>query len=105
MTLPIHNVPTRFNQISGLLAGLAVVMIWSGWIIVSKWGLSRTLTVWDVTGIRFATAGSLVLLYTLIARYPLKSIFTLPVIICSLCCGVLYPSHFKMQALTFESCH
>ncbi|GLS91847.1 hypothetical protein GCM10007916_29170 [Psychromonas marina] len=90
MTLPIHNVPTRFNKISGLLAGLAVVMIWSGWIIVSKWGLSRALTVWDVTGIRFATAGSIVLLYAIIARHPLKSIFTLPVIICSLCCGVLY---------------
>ncbi|PKF63283.1 hypothetical protein CW745_00045 [Psychromonas sp. psych-6C06] len=82
--------PDKFNKISGLFAGLAVVMIWSGWIIISKWGLSRSLTVWDVTGVRFVTAGAVVLVYALCAKYPLKSLFTLPIICCSLACGTLY---------------
>jgi len=80
----------KFNRISGLLAGLVVVMIWSGWIIISKWGLSRALTVWDVTGIRFVTAGAVVFIYALFSKFPLKSLFTLPIIACSLACGTLY---------------
>lgn len=88
--LAISNSSMQFNKLSGLLAGLAVVMIWSGWIIISKWGLSRALTVWDVTGIRFVTAGLAVLIYALVSKFPLKSLFTLPIITCSLACGTLY---------------
>ena len=80
----------KFNKVTGLLAGLVVVMIWSGWIIISKWGLSHSLTVWDVTGVRFLTAAAIVVLYALFSKTSLKSIFTLPIIICSLCCGALY---------------
>ena len=80
----------RFNNVTGLFAGLAVVMIWSGWIIISKWGVSHALTVWDVTGIRFATAGSLVFIYALLTKTSLKVLFTCPVIFCSLCCGTFY---------------
>jgi len=80
----------HFNRVTGLLAGLAVVMIWSGWIIISKWGLSRALTVWDVTGIRFITAGLIVLVYASFSKFPIKSLFTLPIITCSLACGSLY---------------
>jgi len=80
----------KFDKVTGLLAGLVVVMIWSGWIIISKWGLSRSLTVWDVTGVRFLTAAAIIALYALLSKTSLKSIFTLPIIICSLCCGALY---------------
>jgi drug/metabolite transporter (DMT)-like permease len=80
----------KFNKVSGLFAGLAVVMIWSGWIIISKWGVSHALTVWDVTGIRFATAGIIVLVYTIATKTSIKPIFTLPIIVCSLCCGIFY---------------
>lgn len=80
----------KFNKVTGLMAGLVVVMIWSGWIIISKWGLSRALTVWDVTGIRFFTAACVVLLYALFSRAPLRRLFTWPIIFCSLCCGIFY---------------
>ncbi|WP_022943102.1 DMT family transporter [Psychromonas hadalis] len=80
----------KFNKISGLLAGLMVVVIWSGWIIISKWGLSRALTVWDITGIRFATAGLTVFAYALLSKFPLKSLFNVPIITCSLACGTFY---------------
>jgi len=79
-----------FEKVTGLCAGLAVVMIWSGWIIISKWGLSHALTVWDVTGVRFLTAASIVLMYALISKSSLKAIFTPKIIICSLCCGAFY---------------
>lgn len=88
--LAMSNSSMQFNKLSGLLAGLAVVMIWSGWIIISKWGLSRALTVWDVTGIRFVTAGLAVFIYALVSKFPLKSLFSLPIITCSLACGTLY---------------
>ncbi|TEW56510.1 DMT family transporter [Psychromonas sp. RZ22] len=79
-----------FEKISGLLAGLAVVMIWSGWIIISKWGISHALTVWDVTGIRFLTATFFVLIYAYFSKASIKALFTPPIIICSLCCGTFY---------------
>jgi len=80
----------QFNKVSGVVAGLAVVVIWSGWIIISKWGLSHALTVWDVTGIRFLTAAMVVLIYAFCSKTALKPFFTLPLIICSLCCGTFY---------------
>ncbi len=80
----------KFDKITGLLAGLMMVMIWSGWIIISKWGLSRALTVWDVTGVRFVTAGVVVLVYALLSKTSIKALFTPQIIICSLCCGTFY---------------
>jgi len=80
----------KFDKITGLLAGLMMVMIWSGWIIISKWGLSRALTVWDVTGVRFVTAGVVVLVYALLSKTSIKALFTAQIIICSLCCGTFY---------------
>ena len=80
----------KFDKVTGLLAGLTVVMIWSGWIIISKWGISRSLTVWDVTGIRFLTAGSIVLIYALLSKTSIKALFTPRIILCSLCCGSFY---------------
>ena len=80
----------RFDNISGLFAGLAVVMIWSGWIIISKWGLSHALTVWDVTGIRFLTAAFIILIYALFNKTDIKALFTPSIFLCSLCCGSFY---------------
>ena len=80
----------KFNKVTGLLAGLTVVMIWSGRIIITKWGVSHSLTVWDVTGVRFVTAATVVFIYALLSKTSLKAIFTWPIIFCSLCCGTFY---------------
>lgn len=80
----------KFDRVTGLLAGLTVVMIWSGWIIISKWGLSHALTVWDVTGIRFLTAGFIMFIYALLSKTSIKALFTPSIIVCSLCCGSFY---------------
>ncbi len=39
--------------IIGVCAALSVVFVWSGWIVVSRLGVSNTLTVYDVAGLRF----------------------------------------------------
>ena len=51
----------------GALFGLAAVSIWAGNIVVAGLGLRSSLTAWDITAIRFAVAG-LVLLPLLMRR-------------------------------------
>ena len=49
------------STLIGSAAALAVVCFWSGWIVVSRLGVTNTLTVFDVAGLRFGV-GSLVAL-------------------------------------------
>lgn len=39
-----------------VLAGISVALIWSGWIIISRWGVQNSLSPSDLTLIRFGTA-------------------------------------------------
>lgn len=55
------------NYLRGALFGLAAVAIWAGNIVVAGLGLRSSLTPWDITAIRFAVAG-VVLLPFLISR-------------------------------------
>ena len=41
------------QYIFGVAAALSVVFLWSGWMVVSRLGVSSTLTVYDVAGLRF----------------------------------------------------
>lgn len=45
----------------GLAAALAIVCIWSGFIVVARFGVTNTLTIYDVAALRFGFAGLLVL--------------------------------------------
>jgi len=74
----------------GLIAGIIVVFIWSGWIIVSKLGLVNQLTAWDITGIRFLTASIIVAPLLFFNKKVVKKIFSLEVFICSISGGILY---------------
>jgi len=49
----------------GWLFGLAVLAIWSSWVVISRFGVTASLTAWDVTALRFATAGLLILPWAL----------------------------------------
>ena len=49
----------------GALYGLAAVSIWAGNTVVAGIGLRSSLTPWDISAIRFATAGLLLLPYLL----------------------------------------
>jgi drug/metabolite transporter (DMT)-like permease len=58
---------TAAKYARGALFGLAAVSIWAGNIVVAGLGLRSSLTPWDITAIRFAVAG-LVLLPFLMRR-------------------------------------
>ena len=49
----------------GALFGVAAVTIWSGWMLAARFGLRTSLTPWDITAIRFAVAGPVLLPYLL----------------------------------------
>ncbi len=57
--------PTTKTYIWGALYGLAAVCIWAAFIVVSRLGVSTSLTPWDVAAIRFSVAGLLLLPYLL----------------------------------------
>jgi EamA-like transporter family len=57
--------PSAGEYVRGALFGFAAVSIWSGWIVASRFGLKTSLTPWDITAIRFAVAGMIVLPYLL----------------------------------------
>jgi drug/metabolite transporter (DMT)-like permease len=40
----------------GWLAAFGVVVIWSGWVVVSRLGVVQTLTIYDMVALRFAVA-------------------------------------------------
>jgi drug/metabolite transporter (DMT)-like permease len=74
----------------GVPAILGVVLIWSGWIIVSSWGVHQTLTAWDICFLRFSTAAIITFPLLLKRRRDLQTIFNLHTVVCSLGCGVPY---------------
>src|SRR5262245_15577738 len=53
--------PTTSDYLRGALCGLSAVCIWAAFIIVSRVGVSTSLTPWDVAAIRFAVAGVILL--------------------------------------------
>lgn len=86
-TLALHG--TRRYKL-GVAAILWVVVSWSGWIIVSSWGVHQSLTSWDITFLRFCTAAAVTspLLYR--QRRQLRKIFNWRVALCALGCGFPY---------------
>jgi len=56
---------TNSEYARGALCGLAAVCIWAGFIVVSRRGVTTSLTPWDVAAIRFSVGGSLLLPYLL----------------------------------------
>ncbi len=56
----------------GALYGLAAVVIWAGFIVVSRLGVRTSLTPWDVAAIRFTVAGLVLLPYALRKGFALE---------------------------------
>ena len=52
------------------LAGALVVLIWSGWITISRYGVHSLLTPADITLLRYGTA--FIIIFPLILKYPWK---------------------------------
>jgi len=52
----------------GTVAAVCVVFFWSGWIVVSRLGVTHHLTVYDVTGLRFSVGAAAALPYIIWSR-------------------------------------
>ncbi|MBO9497744.1 EamA family transporter, partial [Thalassotalea sp. G20_0] len=76
------------TTVLAVLSGLAVMLIWSGWIVFSRLGLQSTLTASDMTLLRFGTAALCTL--PLAIRYPWKRVKMYRVLIVGLGCGFPY---------------
>jgi drug/metabolite transporter (DMT)-like permease len=73
----------------GAAAAVIVVFFWSGWIVVSRFGVTNSLTVYDVAGFRFSVGAAVALPY-IIWRRTWRGLTPLRVLILSLTCGVPY---------------
>ena len=73
----------------GVIAAVSVVFFWSGWIVVSRLGVTNSLTVYDVAGFRFSVGAAVALPY-IIWRRTWQGLTPLRVLVLTLTCGVPY---------------
>jgi len=73
----------------GAAAAISVVFFWAGWIIVSRLGVTHSLTVYDVAGFRFSVGAAVALPY-IIWRRTWQGLTLLRVLVLTLTAGVPY---------------
>jgi drug/metabolite transporter (DMT)-like permease len=73
----------------GAAAAISVVFFWAGWIVVSRFGVTNNLTVYDVAGFRFSVGAAVALPY-IIWRRSWRGLTPLRVLVLTLTCGVPY---------------
>ncbi|WP_343563717.1 DMT family transporter [Kiloniella sp. b19] len=63
MSNPALSEPENFwtSKLFGYLCGTLGMLIWSGWVVVSRYGVQQTLTPIDITLVRYLTAAALIL--------------------------------------------
>ncbi len=49
------------NTLLGLAWGLFAISIWVSWMLATRWGVRSSLSFWDLTALRFASAGLILL--------------------------------------------
>jgi drug/metabolite transporter (DMT)-like permease len=49
------------NAAKGLAWGLFAISIWVSWMLATRWGVRSSLDFWDLTALRFASAGAILL--------------------------------------------
>jgi drug/metabolite transporter (DMT)-like permease len=78
------------HTVYGVLAGCLVVLIWSGWIVMSRNGVMTSFSIWDLAFLRFATAATIVLPFFLRKPHYWNQIFLPKVALPALACGTVY---------------
>jgi len=58
--IPDHT-SSPLHHLKGIACVLFAVLIWSGWVVMSRFGVKGVLSPYDITAIRFTTAGLLLL--------------------------------------------
>lgn len=86
----VQNQITNRPIFVGLFAAVAVVFVWSGWIVVSRQGVTHELSIWDLSLLRFATASLAVTPFLLAWKVRFASLFQPKVAIPALASGQVY---------------
>jgi drug/metabolite transporter (DMT)-like permease len=73
----------------GAAAAISVVFFWSGWIVVSRLGVTNNLTVYDVTGLRYSIGAAVVLPYIIWQR-AWRGLTALQVLVLTISAGAPY---------------
>ena len=50
--------PSAHHPLSGWLAAFGVLLIWSGWVVISRLGVVQTLTIYDMVALRFLNSAN-----------------------------------------------
>ena len=53
----LHTPLSRASYLKGAAWGLFAISIWVGWILLTRYGVTTTLSAYDITALRFACAG------------------------------------------------
>jgi len=77
------------NTLLGIAAAISVVLFWSGWVVVSRLGVTNNLTVYDVTGFRFSIGAAVVLPY-IIWRRTWRGLTPARILVLTLTAGIPY---------------
>ena len=73
----------------GSSAAMSVVFVWSGWIVVSRFGVLNNMTVFDIAGLRFGI-GALIAAPWVWRKKPWRELNRLQIGVLFLCCGPIY---------------
>ena len=79
----------RGSIIWGSVAAICVVFFWSGWVVISRLGVTSHLTVYDITGLRYGIGAVVALPYIIWSR-AWRGLTLLRTIILTLTAGVPY---------------
>ncbi|MBT8369196.1 MAG: DMT family transporter [Deltaproteobacteria bacterium] len=77
------------NMLLGAAAAISVVVFWSGWIVVSRFGVTNSLTVYDMAGFRFSVGTAVALPY-IIWRRTWQGLTPIRVLVLTLTAGMPY---------------
>ncbi|MBN36601.1 MAG: hypothetical protein CMM46_17845 [Rhodospirillaceae bacterium] len=88
MSLPLS--PDRRTLVTGFAFAVLVAVIWSGWMVASRYGATNTLLVSDVTLLRFVGSGLIMLPVFIARRRELLAAGWRPLLVLSMMGGVPY---------------
>lgn len=89
---------SKIPYLLGFAASVVVVLIWSGWVVLSRAGVTGAFSLWDLGLLRFGTAAVIVLPLLLWRHRPLSAIFTPKIMLPALFGGSAY-ALFSFAAL------
>jgi len=82
--------PMQSLGLLGILAATAVVVVWSGWVVLSRSGVQGGFSIWDLGALRFGTAAICVLPLMMRSSLPISGLFAPKVALPALAAGSVY---------------